>query len=525
MHEINKLMTKNTIPKNSASHFDESFDVIVVGYGFAGAVAALTAYDEGVSVLLVEKMPDPGGISICSGGGLRLPHDRDKTLEYLKATNDGTTPDTVLEAFLDEMVHIDKYVHDLAEINCAKTRRVERPGNYTFPGYDKMYFLEIDSIPDFNPEQEYPYATSLGGGPLLFKILQDNIASRGIETRLGVSAKRMITNEFGEVAGVWLDAGSGPRAFGARRAVILACGGFEHAPEMQRQYWQINPVYTAAFVGNTGDGIRMATDLGANLWHMWHFHGTYAFRHPDLPFAIRTKRLPDWVPGVRETQAKMSWILLDGNGRRFMNEYDPYMQDTGHRALDNVNPSEMGKQSYVPCYLVLDDEGRTLYPLGKTMFNDGSYKNYKWSKDNLKEVKNGLLKRAKNIEELARFIGCPLSKLKNSIEIWNKACIDGKDDLGRPSKSMMPIQKPPFYMAQVWPCVSNTQGGPVHDEKRRVLNSYDEPIPKLYTAGELGSIWGSMYLSGGNLTECFVSGRIAGRAAAGEPLKKTRATQ
>jgi predicted oxidoreductase len=64
--------------------------------------------------------------------------------------------------------------------------------------------------------------------------------------------------------------------------------------------------------------------------------------------------------------------------------------------------------------------------------------------------------------------------------------------------------------------VSNTQGGPVHDEKRRVVNAYGEPIPRLYTAGELGGIWGSLYLSGGNLTECFVSGRIAGRTVAAE---------
>ena len=90
--------------------FDEIFDVIVVGYGFGGAVAAINAHDAGAKVLLAEKMPNPGGISICSGGGLRLPHDRDATLAYLKATNDGTTPDNILEAFVDEMVQIDEYV-------------------------------------------------------------------------------------------------------------------------------------------------------------------------------------------------------------------------------------------------------------------------------------------------------------------------------------------------------------------------------------------------------------------------------
>ena len=92
-------------------------------------------------------MPNPCGISICSGGGLRLPHDRDATFAYLKATNDGTTPDNILEAFVDEMVQIDEYVQELIEVNGAQIKRTERRGNYTFPGYDKMYFLQIDEIP------------------------------------------------------------------------------------------------------------------------------------------------------------------------------------------------------------------------------------------------------------------------------------------------------------------------------------------------------------------------------------------
>jgi len=495
--------------------FDETYDVIVVGYGFGGAVAAINACDAGAKVLLAEKMPNPGGISICSGGGLRLPHDRDDSFQYIKTTNDGTTPDDVLEAFVDEMALIDEYVQELVKVNGAHIKRTERPGNYTFPGYDKMYFLQIDEIPGFDPKRDYAYANALSGGPYMFKVLQDNIIKRGIEERLGVSAKRLITDGAGMVVGVWLDDGNGPKAIEAKRGVILACGGFEHAPEMQRQYWQINPVYTAAFIGNTGDGIRMTTDLGADLWHMWHFHGTYGFRHPDLPFAIRTKRLPDWVPGVREAEATMSWILVGKNGRRFMNEYDPYMQDTGHRGMDRVDPSQMG-QPFVPCYMILDDEARQLYPLGQTMFNDGDYENYEWSQDNLKEVQNGLLRKADTIDELAEMIGCPVDELTATVYAWNENCDAGVDDIGRPPKSMVPLRTAPFYMAEVWPVVSNTQGGPVHDKKRRVVNAYGEPIPRLYTAGELGGIWGSLYLSGGNLTECFVSGRIAGRTAAAE---------
>ena len=80
---------------------------------------------------------------------------------------------------------------------------------------------------------------------------------------------------------------------------------------------------------------------------------------------------------------------------------------------------------------------------------------------------------------------------------------------------MTPIRTPPYYGAPVWATLSNTQGGPVHDAESRVIDVYGEPISRLYAAGELGSSFGHLYLSGGNIAECFVTGRIAGKNAAG----------
>jgi succinate dehydrogenase/fumarate reductase flavoprotein subunit len=70
----------------------ETFDVVVVGFGLAGAITAIEAHDAGATVLLVEKEPNPGGISICAGGGVRIADDAAKAFAYLKATNAGTTP-------------------------------------------------------------------------------------------------------------------------------------------------------------------------------------------------------------------------------------------------------------------------------------------------------------------------------------------------------------------------------------------------------------------------------------------------
>ena len=94
-------------------------------------------------------------------------------------------------------------------------------------------------------------------------------------------------------------------------------------------------------------------------------------------------------------------------------------------------------------------------------------------------------------------------------------CDEGCDsEHGRPPTSMMQIKTPPFYFANVWPLVQNTHGGPVHNVYQEVVNVFGEKISRLYAAGELGGVFGHLYLAGGNLAECFVGGWIAGRRAA-----------
>ena len=87
-----------------------SCDVLVIGYGFAGAISAIAASDAGARVLLLEKQPDPGGISVCSAGGIRITGDPAKALAYLKATNAGTTPEDVLKRLADGMAEMPDYV-------------------------------------------------------------------------------------------------------------------------------------------------------------------------------------------------------------------------------------------------------------------------------------------------------------------------------------------------------------------------------------------------------------------------------
>ena len=81
---------------------------------------------------------------------------------------------------------------------------------------------------------------------------------------------------------------------------------------------------------------------------------------------------------------------------------------------------------------------------------------------------------------------------------------------------MGPIDSPPYYALELWPGIISTSGGPRHDKDSRVLDHGGNPIPRLYAAGELGSLFGWLYEPGGGLCECIVFGRIAGKNAASE---------
>lgn len=209
----------------------------------------------------------------------------------------------------------------------------------------------------------------------------------------------------------------------------------------------------------------------------------------------------------------MVWIVVDRGGRRYMNESPPYCQDTAHRPMHFLDPETMSYPRN-PSYLITDERGRCTYPLGDVRTNDHEYA-YDWSPDNRKEIGLGILRQAASLDELAGMIGAEAMTLKATLERWNALCDQGVDiDFGRPSGTMARIDTSPYCFGEVFPAVSNTQGGPVHNFKQQIVDTTGAPIARLYAAGELGSGFGHLYLSGGNIAECFVTGWIAGREAA-----------
>ena len=494
----------------------DGYDVIVVGFGYAGGMAAIAAHDAGARVLLVEKQPTPGGISVCSAGGIRCTDRPDAALAYLLATNGGTTPEPVLRRLADGMAQLPAVVGALASAVGATLSVRPAPGNYDFPGTDAFGFVTIDAVPDFEPASAYPAVRGAAAGARLFRVVEQNVRRRGIETRLGTAARRLLV-DHGRVTGVTTSTAVGvEEEIRAHGGVVLATGGFEGAADLQRQFWSMNPVLSAALATNTGDGLRMAQSAGAGLWHMWHYHGSYGFAHPDpgYPYGIRLKRLPDWLPGVglRE-DVIMSWILVDRDGRRFMNEYEPYMQDTGHRPLEGTDFARM-RQPHLPALLIVDADGDARYPLCAPTWHDAGVA-ARFGAMTPRDFDAAILTRHDTLAGLAEAYGRDPGTLAATVADWNRLSDTGAPDrFGRPVRGRAPIRRGPFRAAPVVPVVSNTQGGPAHDAAQRVLDAFGHPIAGLWEAGEIGSVFGHIYMSGGNLAESFVGGRIAGQNAA-----------
>lgn len=513
--------------------WDDEIDVAVIGFGAAGAMAAIEAHDAGARVAIFEKMPDPGGLSIVSAGGIRVAFDKKAAYTYLKESCGGRTPDDLLDVLADGMTTISTRVEELAKTSNATVKVTPAVANYPLPGCDAFGYCEITNVPAIEGAASVHAVRGVRPGSRLFKVLEDNITQRGIPVHLNAPAERLIWRQGEGVRGVRVVRNGASIQVKARKAVILACGGFEANEDMKRQYFQAMPVLTGSFLGNTGDGITMAADVGAALWHMWHYHGPYGLKHPDpdYPYGLYLKAIPMWTPGRADSTSylgvvdakgvptpaksrpKLAWILCDRTGRRFMDEYPPYPGDFGSRPLD-LYDSKTQSFPRIPAFMIFDETGRTMYPLGRSVIN-GREALYEWSADNKKEIELGFFERAETLEELAKIMKVDFTVLHQTLVHWNEACDAGNDNaFGRLPETMVPIKKPPFYVGQVWPMVINTQGGPVRNARQQVMNNFGEPIPRLFAAGELGSVFGHLYISGGNLAECFIGGGIAGRNAA-----------
>jgi succinate dehydrogenase/fumarate reductase flavoprotein subunit len=310
----------------------------------------------------------------------------------------------------------------------------------------------------------------------------------------------LIRDASGRIAGARLDTGDGPLEVVAHRGIVLACGGFSSSREMQRQFVGMDMPSFGPPGQHTGDGIKMAQDIGADLWHMNAGAAVFGYMVPAHQ-ASWQHRMPS--PG---------YIYVDHHGARFVDEAGLDNHAMG-KMLTQFDPVR-GEYPRIPSYILFDETTRVSGPVCHV--RGGYNRRFNWSQDNSEEIERGWIKRADTVAELAARIGLEASVLVATVDRYNSHCRTGIDeDFGR-TDGLQALESPPYYAIRAEPCLLNTQGGPRRDARSRILDVFGDPIPGLFGAGELGSIWSTLYPGSGNVSEALVFGRIAGREAAAQ---------
>lgn len=494
--------------------WDKTAEVVVIGCGLAGAVAAITAKERGASAIILEKQAadDYCSCSSISGGLFICPTDRKGAEQYVKALCDvdgemNWTDSDTIQAWAEYTVQNREWMEKL--------------------GGNVRLFLHAADYPQFPGADSIEVWVYQGGGVRLMEFMREQLKSRNIEVMYQAPAERLLINENGAVIGVKaIDNRGGQRRdvnIRASKAVILCSGGFEANKEMKLQYLRVYPVNFGGGIANTGDGIKMAQEVGADLWHMNCCSARLIAKFPDFPLSFGIDfGGRGWARRqIRGSTEKTTngFIIVNRYGRRYMTEIINF-----HSAIYELTNFDTHKLEYpkVPSYHIFDRKRMQDGPLcQRTSGPAGPQQLYAWSRDNLSELKRGWITSANTIGELAGKLGMGPEVLKKTIRVWNRYCKAGKDpEFGRNPNDLAPINTPPYYAVRLIPGGPNTQGGPRRNAKAQVVNPFGEPIPGLYGAGECGSLYGMLYpIGGGNLAECIAFGRIAGENAAKEESK------
>jgi succinate dehydrogenase/fumarate reductase flavoprotein subunit len=492
--------------------FDRTVDVVVLGLGDAGAVAAVTAHDEGAEVLVIEKQAagDHRPNSRYAAGFFLVPQDVDGAVEYLSA----------LYAVNGELPLIEPdLIRTWAEETAANPDWLDRHGGK----YLKLDIRgEHPSLPGHESIRVYKAQPTSGPdgytGCPMHGFLRSLVAERGIEVRYGTAARWLLTDSRGAVVGVQLEGADGVERIGARRGVVLAVGGFEASERLKTQYLPVTPVHFYGTEHNTGDGITMAAEIGAELWHMNVWPGHFVARFPEAGYTGGTG-IDLWGSGrfgPAEGVRPPGSIFVDGSGRRFIGE--PGKQHAAHLSLLAMDADQL-TYPRIPTWWIFDRtrfDRATLVPTysGPT----GPVQDYTWSEDNVAELRRGWIQSAGSIPELARACGLDPVALEQTVARYNEHCAAGVDaDFGRDPGTLTPLGGDRYFAVPLWPGGSHTVGGPRRDAKARVASIHGGWIDNLYSAGELGSLHGLLYpTGGGSIAECLAFGRIAGHNAAAD---------
>ena len=378
-------------------------------------------------------------------------------------------------------------------------------------------------------EQEMIHKTN--GEAFYWALVEQGIKEKRPEIKLcfDTSAEKLLQDESGAVIGVQALYDGKTINIMAKKGVVLATGGFEFNAEMRRAFLEGPGVKGWSFYGspfNTGDGIRMGIQAGAALAKVGKCASRIELAFP-VGEAYEKYGLKQGVASAA-TAARNSFIV-DNFGRRYADESiitdssRPFRYQFYHEAVayDLMHMAF----SRDPSWLIFDETLRSSTSIAVTSYSAVPFDFCPWTNDNMYAIEQGWILKADTIEELAEKIKADeenrkmmdAATLKATCERFNELVDKGVDeDFGRGKRTMGAVKTAPFYAVKMYPGGPNTKGGVDADATRHVLDWEGKQIARLYTAGEISSVFKFTYQAGGNLTECIVCGRLAGKNAAAE---------
>ncbi|MEG0505271.1 MAG: FAD-dependent oxidoreductase, partial [Raoultibacter sp.] len=477
--------------------WDAEYDVVVVGFGGAGAATAITAADAGAKVLLLEKAPEgyAGGNSNVCMQWVCYSEDKEKMQTYFKTLRGEyeSPSDAMLNVYIDEMMKNKAWFESLGATNVTPFDYHEFP---EFPGVEAFTPITTNGNNGINKP------TNFGGDGETYNFLKNNVLSRSdsIDVWYEAPGKSLVQDPVTKIIhGIVAVVNEKDITIRAKNGVVLTCGGYENNPKMQQDYNQRKfwPSLGRALY-NEGDGIKMAQAVGADLWHMSNIVSTNG---EFYDWETQTASFVFMIYGAS------CGIVVGDDGTRMKEDDIVFGRGQRHGKLWNHG---MYMNAWLPdsMYYIFD----------QSILDQGQIHS-SWSKDGSEELEKGWIIKADTIGDLAAKLGMSedaAAKAIQSVETYNGYCEAGSDPQFGRTKNLEAIKNPPYYGIPLTHCTCNTQGGPRRNERGEVLDTEGNPIPHLYEAGELGDIWSNLYQAACNLGGGMIFGRISGANAAAE---------
>lgn len=463
---------------------DKEYDVIVVGFGGAGANAARFAADKGVKVLLVDSAPQghEGGNTRYCAGMFATGKNFDDLKEYYSQTYAPFSENETLNTFIENIITLKDDNKKYFGIEPTTTTWAAN-GHGEYPEFSKSDAMKL-----------YKITPNLYDGSF-WKILRAEVYKRldKIDIWYETPAVHLIQDPYTKVIlGVQVKRNGKLRNIAANKGVVLSLGGFENNQEMVQTYLGEGSLAPIGTLYNKGQGINLAIEVGAKLWHMSNYdsHG-FSLKNGDdrekFSYMISWKSLFNG-----------SIFVAGDDGTRYFKEDE----EDRHGYKYNHGDWRVPQNQNHP-HIILDQ--KQFEKLQHDVSPEASQ---------IKELLSYAIK-ADSIEELGKMIKA--NKLAQAVDDFN-FMIDLKRDifLNRSIETMVKFTDGTVYAIPIRHNILHTHGGAERNGKAQVLDLNGNVIPHLYEAGELGDPFATKYLGGDSVADLLISGRIAGINVASE---------